>query len=129
MKKILITMLAIHFMWAGWALADSGIVESHRDAIQTAMANHIKDVSEKNGNGMFPIFNPGQKTVIQLKFDKFHDSVEIKGRDYPYFISCADFTDKNGVKYDLDFLVSKNHEVVAVLIHSINNKKTKYDIH
>ncbi len=129
MKKILITMLAIHFMWAGWALADSGIVESHRDAIQTAMANHIKEVSEKNGNGMFPIFDPGQKTVIQLKFDRLHDSVEIKGRDYPYFISCADFTDKNGVIYDLDFLVSKNHEVVAVLIHAINNKKTSYDIH
>jgi len=78
---------------------------------------------------MFPIFDPGQRTVVQLKFDQFHDSVEIKGRDYPYFISCADFTDKNGVKYDLDFLVSKNHEVVAVLIHAINNKKTKYDIH
>ena len=129
MKKILITMVAIHFMWAGWALADSGIVETHRDAIQTAMANHIKDVSEKNGNGMFPIYNPAQRTVVQLKFDRFHDSVEIKGRNYPYFISCADFTDKNGVKYDLDFLVSKNHEVVAVLIHAINNKKTSYDIH
>ncbi len=129
MKKILITMLAIHFMWAGWALANSGIVESHRDAIQTAMANHIKDVSEKNGNGMFPIFDPDQKTVVQLKFDRLHDSVVIRGKDYPYFISCADFTDKNGVIYDLDFLVSKNHEVVAVLIHAINNKKTSYDIH
>jgi len=129
MKKILITMFAIHFMWAGWALADMGIVETHRDAIQTAMANHIKDVSEKNGNGMFPIFNPSQKTVIQLKFDRLHDFVVIRGKDYPYFISCADFTDKNGVIYDLDFLVSKNHEVVAVLIHAINNKKTSYDIH
>jgi hypothetical protein len=129
MKKILIAILAIHFMCAGWALADTGIVETHRDAIQTAMANHIKDVSDKNGNGMFPIFDPGQRTVVQLKFDRFHGSVEIKGRNYPYFISCADFTDKNGTKYDLDFLVSKNHHVVAVLIHSINNKKTKYDIH
>ena len=129
MKKILITMLAIHFMWAGSALADIGIIETHRDAIQTAMANHIKEVSEKNGNGMFPIFDPNQKTVIQLKFDRLHDFVEIRGRDYPYFISCADFTDKNGVIYDLDFLVSKNHEVVAVLIHAINNKKTSYDIH
>ena len=56
MKKILITMVAIHFMWVGWALADSGIAETHRDAIQTAMKNHIEDVSEKNGNGMFPVF-------------------------------------------------------------------------
>ena len=78
---------------------------------------------------MFPIFDPNQKTVIQLKFDRLHDFVVIRGKDYPYFISCADFTDKNGVIYDLDFLVSKNHEVVAVLIHAINNKKTKYDIH
>ena len=129
MKKILIAILAVQFMWAGWALADTGIAETHRDAIQTAMGNHIKDVSDKNGNGMFPMFDPGKRTVVQLKFDKFHNSVEIKGRSYPYFISCADFTDKNGVKYDLDFLVSKNHHVVAVLIHSINNKKTKYDIH
>ena len=129
MKKILIAILTVHFMSAGLAIADMGIVKTHRDAIQTAMGNHIKDISEKNGNGMFPIFDPGQRTVVQLKFERFHDSVEIKGRDYPYFISCADFMDKNGTQYDLDFLVSKNHHVVAVLIHSINNKKTNYDIH
>jgi len=44
-------------------------------------------------------------------------------------VSCADFTSLEGVKYDLDFLVSPNYGVVATLIHSKDGKKTAYDIH
>jgi hypothetical protein len=113
----------------GSAWAHEGITTSHRDATQEAMTSHIMDVTEKNSNGLFPIFDPEKKTVVQLKFKKLHDSVEIHGRTNPYFISCSNFVDKRGMVYDVDFLVSRNHEVVAVLIHAKNGKKTSYDVH
>ena len=79
---------------------------SHRDAIQKAMMVHIKDITEHNANGMYPVFDPDSKTVVQLKLTGFHDSVELKGRSTPYFVSCADFTAEDGTLYDLDFLRS-----------------------
>ena len=129
MKFLLAILSTTFLMISSSAWAHEGIVTSHRDAIQKAMMNHIEQVTEYNGNGKFPVFDPSEKTIVQLKFDYIHDSVEVMGRDNPYFVSCADFIDHKGVRYDLDFLVSKNHEVVAVLIHAKKGKKTPYDIH
>ena len=129
MKLIIAILITTFLMVSNLVLAHEGIATSHRDAIQKAMKNHIDQVTKYNGNGKFPVFDPSEKTVIQLQFDYLHDSVEVTGRDNPYFISCADFVDGKGVRYDLDFLVSKNYEVVAVLIHAKNGKKTQYDIH
>jgi hypothetical protein len=128
--KYLLTTIAIAFLlFSSLSWAHEGITTSHRDAMQIAMTEYIQDITNKNGNGMFPIYDPDEKTVVQLKFKDLHDSVEIHGRTNPYFISCANFTNKKGVVYDLDFLVSKNHEVVAVLIHAKKGRKTLYDIH
>jgi len=114
---------------AGPVAAGTGFADSHRNAIQKAMEQHIKSVTQLNGNGKFPVYDPETQSIVQLDFDKFHDSVEIKGRKMAYFVSCSDFTDSKGVKYDLDFLVSPNYGVVATLIHSKDGKKTAYDIH
>jgi hypothetical protein len=114
---------------AGSVAADTGIADSHRDAIHKAMERHIQSVTQLNGNGKFPIYDPATRSVVQLDFDKLHSSVEIKGRKMAYFVSCAYFTDPDGIEYDLDFLVSPNYGVVATLIHSKDGKKTAYDIH
>ena len=50
------------------------------------------------------------------------------GRANPYFVSCADFTSKDGTLYDLDFLVSPKYEVVATLVHAKNGNKISYEI-
>jgi hypothetical protein len=105
-----------------------GLVTTHRDAIQKAMANHIDKVTEQNENGMFPVFDPDTKTLVQLKFKAFHDSVEIKGKKTPYLVSCADFTAEDGTLYDLDFLVSGKYGVVAILVHAKNGKHISYEI-
>ena len=114
---------------AGKVAADTGIADNHRNAIHKAMEQHIQSVTQLNGNGKFPVYDPETRSILQLDFDKLHDSVEIKGRKIPYFVSCAYFTDSAGTKYDLDFLVSPNYGVVATLIHSKNGKHTAYDIH
>ncbi len=129
MKIILSAVcLSLVFM-AGMAWGEHpGVATSHRDAIQKAMMTHIEEVTEHNANGMYPVFDPDAKTVVQLKLKKFHDSVEIMGRKTPYFVSCADFTAEDGTLYDLDFLVSRKYAVVGTLMHSKNGTHISYEI-
>ena len=131
MKIILSVLCLTIVLMASSAWAESvhpGIATAHRDSFQSAMAMHIEEVTEQNGNGMYPVFDPETNTVVQLKFKDFHDSVEIKGRKTPYFISCADFTAEDGTVYDLDFLVSPQYGIVGTLVHSKNGKYISYDI-
>ena len=96
---------------------------------QKAMGQHIQGMSESNGNGKYPMFDPETRSLVQLEFKKLHDSVELKGRANQYFVSCADFVAPDGTLYDLDFFLSMKHDVVSVLVHSKNGQKTPYDIH
>ncbi len=130
MKKAIPLICLVLTLIAGSAIAaDSGIADNHRDAIHKAMEQHIKSVTQLNGNGKFPVYDPEKRSIVQLEFEKLHMSVEIKGRKMAYFVSCAYFKDPAGVIYDLDFLVSPNYGVVATLIHSKDGQKTDYDIH
>ena len=105
-----------------------GISTSHRDAMQNVMARHIQELTESNGNGKYPIFDPESRSLVQLEFKALHDSVEVKGRTTPYFVSCADFVAPDGTMYDVDFFISKNYEVVLAVVHAKNGTKTKYDV-
>ena len=129
MKITLSAVACTMALMAGLAWAEHpGVVTNHRDAIQQAMMKHIKHITEHNGNGMYPVFDPDSKTVVQLKLKEFHDSVEIMGRTTPYFVSCADFTAEDGTFYDLDFLVSRKYAVVGTLVHAKNGEKISYEI-
>lgn len=118
------TILMASLAWA----EHPGVVTNHRDAIQQAMMEHIKHITEHNGNGLYPVFDSDSNTVVQLKLKEFHASVEIMGRATPYFVSCADFTSEDGTLYDLDFLVSRQYAVVATLVHAKSGDKTNYEI-
>ena len=129
MKQLISVFCLVFTLITGSVWADDGIAENHRDAIQKAMGKHIAMVTQLNGNGKFPVYDPDTRAIVQLEFEKFHDSVEIKGRKLSYFVACADFHDAKGVVYDLDFLVSRHYGVVATLVHSKDGRKTAYDIH
>ncbi len=130
MKTILATVCVGILTYAGVAWAEHpGITTTFRDGIQRAMAEHIEQVTERNGNGKYPIFDPDTRTLVQLTFKEFHDSVEIRGRENPYFVSCSDFVAEDGTMYDVDFFVSKNYGVVSALVHAKNGVKSKYDVH
>jgi len=129
MKYPTVALSLILFLLTSMAWAEHpGLVTTHRDAVQKAMAMHIEKVSEQNENGMYPMFDPETKTVVQLKFKAFHDSVIIMGKKTPYLVSCADFTAEDGTLYDLDFLVSGKYGVVATLVHAKNGKHISYEI-
>lgn len=130
MKQSTVALSLIVFLFTSVAWAEHpGIATTHRDAIQQAMAKHIQQLTEVNGNGHYPIFDPESRTLAQLKFKDFHDSVEIMGRTNAYFVSCADFVASDGTAYDVDFLLSKKYAVVSAIIHAKDGKKSSYDVH
>ena len=84
MKITLSALCSTIVLMAGLAWAEHpGVATNHRDAIQKAMMTHIEEVTERNANGMYPVFDPDAKAVVQLKLKEFHDSVEIMGRATP----------------------------------------------
>ena len=119
----------ILFLFTSMAWAEHpGIATSHRDAIQKAMAKHIQDLTELNGSGKYPMLDPETRSLVQLEFKQLHDSIELKGRTNPYFVSCADFVAPDGTLYDLDFFVSENYSVVSTLVHAKGGKNSPYDV-
>ncbi len=128
-KITLSAICSIFVLMVGLAWAEHpGVATTHRDAIQKAMMTHIEKVTEHNANGMYPVFDPDAKAMVQVKLIQFHNSVEIMGRATPYFVSCADFKAEDGTLYDLDFLVSRKYAVVATLVHAKSGKKISYEI-
>lgn len=107
---------------------DPSISRETKDKVQIAMTAHVNALMAKNG-GSYPIFDPDSRKVVQLQFSKLHTGVVVKGSQGKYFISCADFTNESGIKYDLDFLVSVNLEVVETLVHKKDGVKQHYSVH
>ena len=75
---------------------DPGIPSETKDKVQIAMQAHINGLLAKNG-GSYPIFDSDTRNVVQLKFLALHKGVVVKGIQGRYYISCADFTDKEKV--------------------------------
>ena len=118
-----IALLTGEIAWSG------GIASTHHDAVQKAMKQHIQELTELNGNGKYPMFDPETRSLVQLEFKQLHDSIELKGRTNQYFVSCADFVAPDGTLYDLDFFLSMKHGVVSTLVHAKDGQKSAYDIH
>ena len=127
-STVALTLTFLLITSVAWA-EHPGLATEHRDALQSAMGDHILRLTELNGNGSYPMFDPETRSLVQLEFKSFHDSVEIKGRTKPYFVSCSNFIAEDGTLYDVDFFVSKNYAVVATIVHSKNGEKTPYDVH
>ncbi len=127
-RLIFILLVAIMIPGAVYAADDPNIARETKDKVQIAMNAHINALMAKNG-GSYPIFDQDSRNVVQLQFLKLHKGVVVKGNQGKYFISCADFTDEAGTKYDLDFLVSANLEVVEALVHKKDGVKQHYGVH
>ncbi len=130
MKNIMLFLVLIALMVPSniFAADDPGIPRETKDKVQIAMQAHINGLLAKNG-GSYPIFDADTQNVVQLKFLALHKGVVVKGSQGKYYISCADFTDKENKAYDLDFLVSDHFEVVETLIHKKDGKKMHYGVH
>lgn len=129
MKKLIIITLMTTFGFVltppAFAADDPSIKGKQREGVQNEMANFIV---RSQLDGRFLHYDPVSGELKKLKLDKLHDGIVKKGN---FFISCADFTDMKGKKYDLDFMViEKNgkHHVVQTLVHSVAGKKRPYQV-
>jgi hypothetical protein len=108
-----------------YAADDPGIKGELRDGISSAMNEHIKENSVGN---RYVIYDAVAGDLKRLEFDKLHKGIVKKG---DFYVSCADFIDSEGNKYDIDFLVGDTGKGLITLesvVHSINGKKRAYHV-
>ena len=104
---------------------DPSIQGEARTKTQKAMSNHIDGNTYK---GTYIIYDAVTGDLLRLQFKELHKGI-VKKDDF--YVSCADFVDNNGNKYDLDFLVVDNSgkfDVYEAIVHKVNDDKRKYDL-
>jgi hypothetical protein len=107
------------------AADDPSIKGALRENIKASMVSFIKSSMI---NDSYYIYDAVGGKLLKLKFAKLHEGVVKKG---DFYVSCADFVDKNGTKVDLDFLVIKdgdNLKTIQAVVHSLDGKKRKYHL-
>jgi len=117
--------LAIGLSAVSFAGDDPSIEGELRSNIQTAMQKHI----ERNTlDSKFIIFDTVAGELKRLKFEELHKGIVRKGE---FFVSCADFVDETGNKFDIDYLVGEKNgrlKVFQSIIHAVNGEKRKYHV-
>ncbi len=89
------------------------------------MQEHIQQNTIDNH---YVLYDAVTGELKRLEFDKLHSGIVKKG---DFYVSCADFVDSKGNKYNLDFLVGKTEKglvTLEIIVHSINGKKRKYHV-
>ncbi len=127
MRSVPIIALAIVLVFSAISFGadDPSITGDTRKGIQAAMKSHI---DENSVGGRYVIYDAVTGELKKLKFDRVHDGI-VKKADF--YVSCADFVDDQGNKYDLDLLVVKkdgDFQAMETIVHSINGKKRKYHL-
>lgn len=129
MRQISTAVMAIlMFGAANIALSadDPSIQGEPREKSQKAMQTHIE---QNQINGDYVVYDGIQGELLLLEPVKLHEGLVKKGE---YYISCADFVDADGNKYDLDFLVAEQdgeYKVYDAIVHKKDGDKRKYHVH
>ncbi len=110
---------------AAFAGDDPSIKGKMRTDIQAAMKVHIgqKTIGEK-----YVIYDAVSGDLKRLTFEGLHKGIMKKS---DFYVSCADFVDADGKKYDIDFLVAEkdgSYSVLQPVVHSVDGKKRDYHL-
>jgi len=122
---VIALVLFLGLCGAGYGGDDQSIKGQTREGIMSAMRSHIEGNSV---DGKYIIYDAVAGKLRKLKFDKVHEGIM---KNNGFYVSCADFVDDNGGKYDLDLLVvdrGGNFQVLETVIHAINGEKRKYHL-
>ena len=126
MKKITLSiflvLLCSIFSFAG---DDPSIQGKLRSNISSSMQKFIAENSITNN---LIIYDAVTGELLRLKYDKLHSGILKKG---DFYVSCADFNDSRGIKYDIDFLVGETDGSLTTLeaiVHSVGGQKRKYHV-
>lgn len=125
MKKVIIGGLALIISSAVFAGNDSSIKGQLRTDIQEAMSQHVKSNTINND---YVLYDAVTGKLLRLQLDELHSGIVSKG---DFYVSCADFKDAKGNKYDIDFMVAGPKEQLMVyqaLVHKDKAGKRKYHL-
>ena len=118
-------MVLLAFTLPAFAADDPSIKGDKRRAIQTAMQEHI---DHNTVDGHYVVYDAVTDDLLKLKLTKLHDGI-VKKVDY--YVSCADFQDRNGTYFDLDFLVIEKDgkfQALQGIVHKVGKVKRKYHL-
>lgn len=128
MRQVLTLLLAILALGGtnlAFAADDPSITGIPRTGSQQAMSDHI----EHNMLGEnYIIYDDVSGKLMVLEFKELHSGLVKKG---DFYVSCADFVDAEGNKYDLDFFVAENsgeYRVYDAIVHKVNGDKRPYNL-
>ncbi|MGB2693396.1 MAG: hypothetical protein WBB48_01315 [Thermodesulfobacteriota bacterium] len=122
---LLVTILVFGATSSVFAADDPSITGKPRTGSQEAMSNHI----EKNVLGdNYIIYDDVSGKLMMLEFKELHSGIVKKG---DFYVSCADFVDAQGNKYDLDFFVAEDggeYKLYDAIVHKVNGDKRPYNL-
>lgn len=117
--------LALGLSGVSFGADDSSITGDTRTGIQSAMTHHI---AGNLTDGKYVVYDAVTGELKKLTFERVHEGIVKKG---DFYVSCADFIDEGGRKYDLDLLVSRkdgDFVILETVVHSIDGKKRPYHL-
>ena len=121
----LIATLVVALAPAVFGGDDPSIKGKLRTDIQQAMSDHIDANSVKS---QYLIYDAIEGKLLRLAFKGLHKGIVKKAE---FYVSCADFVDGSGKKFDLDFLVIDDGgklKVTQGLVHAVDGEKRKYHL-
>ena len=107
------------------AADDPSIKSTLREQIKASMMSFI-EYNMVGGNYIW--YDAVDGRLLKLQLDKLHDGIVKKG---VFYVSCADFYDRDGKKIDMDFLVIKDGDQLKTIqgvVHSVDGRKRQYHL-
>lgn len=95
------------------------------EGIMSAMRSHIEGNSV---DGKYVVYDAVAGKLRKLTFDKVHEGIM---KNHGFYVSCADFVDDHGGRYDLDLLVvdkGGSFQVLETVVHAVNGETRKYHL-
>jgi len=125
MRSLSILLLTISIFTA------ANLFASTKENVHQAINVYLQDLTKSKP--FLPVVYKGKVLKLSVATSKkypdgLHHGVKNKGNLY---VSCVDFTDKKGNKYDIDFLVNKSdgrYIVAQPIVHKVNGVKNPYDL-
>lgn len=125
--RSLVLLLSLLLAGATIAVAgdDPSIQGETRSGVQHAMTHHI---DTHTVGDVYPVYDAVDGVMRHLTLAKLHSGIVKKGE---FYVSCADFVDGDGNRFDLDFLVLEDDgsfKTVETIVHKVDGTKRPYDL-
>ena len=104
---------------------DRSIKGQLRKDIQNSMEQYVKN---QTLDGNLYVFDAVQNKLLTLTSGKLRHNIV---KDGDFYLTCADYTDQDGNKVDLDFMVRKSGDkfiTTQTIVHAVGDKYRPYHV-